>query len=863
VDELLHAHGQLQPALDRPLAAVAGGLCEDTALAARPPCDPADGQAGTLLGGKYKLLEAIGEGGMGSVWLAQQAEPVKRSVAVKLIKAGADSRAVVARLEGERQALALMDHPHIARVLDAGTTASGRPFFVMELVKGLPITQFCDARKLTPRQRLELFVPVCQAVQHAHQKGVIHRDIKPSNVLVALYDDRPVPKVIDFGLAKATGPRLTEQTHVTGFGALVGTPQYMSPEQATLNNLDIDTRSDIYSLGVLLYELLTGSPPFDREELDKAGMLEILRVIREEEPPRPSTRVCTSQALASVAANRGTEPAKLTRLLGGEIDWMVMKTLEKDRARRYQTANGLALDIQRYLADEPVQAGPPGAGYRLRKFVRRHKGRVAAGALVLLALLAGVVGTTLGLLRAEGTRRDAEAAKQDAQQTAAAEARANVQAQTRMKLYEKAVQILTSVFHDLNPTSEEKAGGPLRVLLGRRLGEVVKQLEGEAVGDPVVVARLQSELGNSLRELGHYEQAEAALTKARQTLEAAQGGHGSDTLTAKNNLAALYWSRGQYARAEALLKETLAARTAKQGVGHPETLNTMNNLATLYQSQGRYPQAEALYKEVLAGQTATLEADHPRTLTTKHNLASLYRSQGKYAPAAALFREVLAASSARLGADHPDTLTTKHNLAGLYQDHGQYAQAETLLKEVLAGRTARLGGDHADTLSTRHNLAALYWKMKKLERSIPLFEQVVQQAETILGAGHPDTLRALANLGVNYRDAGRLDDGIGCLERALACLAWHGADHRHSRAARPGGAGHQRLDPPGVAPGGPSSRGGPPLLRGRHQGLHGQPALAATNAHYPGRPGRADAAGGDTVVAVAGNSPDGMRQRQG
>ena len=355
--------------------------------------------------GPYKLIEPIGEGGMGSVWMAQQTEPVKRLVAVKLIKAGMDSRQVIARFEAERQALALMDHPNIARVLDAGTTSAGRPYFVMDLVKGVPITRYCDEHHLTPRQRLELFIPVCQAVQHAHQKGIIHRDLKPSNVLVALYDGKPVPKIIDFGVAKAAGQQLTDKTLVTGFGAIVGTLEYMSPEQAEINQLDIDTRSDIYSLGVLLYELLTGSPPFSRKELEKAGMLEMLRVIREQEPSKPSTKLSTAEGLPTLAANRGTEPAKLTRLVRGELDWIVMKALEKDRNRRYETANGFAMDVQRYLADEPVQACPPSAAYRLRKFVRRHKGPVLAGLLILLALVAGVIGTTYGLFRAEQERQ--------------------------------------------------------------------------------------------------------------------------------------------------------------------------------------------------------------------------------------------------------------------------------------------------------------------------------------------------------------------------------------------------------------------------------------------------------------------------
>jgi serine/threonine protein kinase len=337
---------------------------------------------------------------MGSVWRAKQTEPVKRFVAVKLIKAGMDSRQVLARFEAERQALALMDHPNIAKVLDGGLHEQ-RPFFVMELVKGVPITEYCDSCKLTPKERLELFVPVCQAIQHAHQKGIIHRDIKPSNVLIALYDDRPVVKVIDFGVAKATGGTLTEQTIDTGFGGVVGTPQYMSPEQATLNNLDIDTRSDVYALGVLLYELLTGSPPFSRRELEMKGLLEVLRVVREEEPPRPSTKLSTADALQTLSANRGTEPKKLTGLLRNDLDWIVMKALEKDRARRYETASGFAVDVQRYLSGEAVQAHPPSTSYRLKKFVRRNKGQVIATSLILFTLVAGLIGTTLGIVLAK------------------------------------------------------------------------------------------------------------------------------------------------------------------------------------------------------------------------------------------------------------------------------------------------------------------------------------------------------------------------------------------------------------------------------------------------------------------------------
>jgi serine/threonine protein kinase/tetratricopeptide (TPR) repeat protein len=398
VEALLRSHDEAGSMLEQPLFRP-GPTVDETPVVQRP---------GTVIG-PYKLIEPIGEGGMGTVWMAQQTEPVKRLVAVKLVKAGMDSKQVIARFEAERQALALMDHPNIARVLDAGTTSAGRPYFVMDLVKGVPITRYCDEHRLTPRQRLELFIPVCQAVQHAHQKGIIHRDLKPSNVLVALYDDKPVPKVIDFGVAKAAGQTLTDKTLVTGFGNIVGTLEYMSPEQAEVNQLDIDTRSDIYSLGVLLYELLAGSPPFSRKGLEKAGMLEMLRVIREQEPSKPSTKLSTADGLPTLAANRGTEPAKLTRLVRGELDWIVMKALEKDRGRRYETANGFAMDVQRYLADDPVLACPPSAGYRLKKFARRNKGRLSVAAVLGTALLVAVA--VIGWAVRDRAAREQAAAK--------------------------------------------------------------------------------------------------------------------------------------------------------------------------------------------------------------------------------------------------------------------------------------------------------------------------------------------------------------------------------------------------------------------------------------------------------------------
>jgi WD40 repeat protein/serine/threonine protein kinase len=387
----------------------------------RPEGAPAEGP-GTVIG-PYKLLQQIGEGGMGVVYMAEQEQPVRRRVALKVIKPGMDSKQVIARFEAERQALAMMDHLHIAKVLDAGTTPNGRPYFVMELVKGVPITRFCDREHLTLRERLELFVPVCQAIQHAHQKGVIHRDLKPSNILVTLYDGTPVPKVIDFGVAKALHQKLTERTMFTEFGAVVGTLEYMSPEQAELSGLDVDTRSDVYSLGVLLYELLTGTTPFEKKRLRQAALAEVMRIIHEEDPPKPSTRLSQSgESLAGIAAARKTEPAKLTRLVRGELDWIVMRALEKDRARRYGTANGLARDVQRYLADEAVEACPPSAGYRLRKYARRHRRLLATAASFGLLLILGSVVSTWQAVRATQEEQKARtAAEAEAEQRQRAE----------------------------------------------------------------------------------------------------------------------------------------------------------------------------------------------------------------------------------------------------------------------------------------------------------------------------------------------------------------------------------------------------------------------------------------------------------
>src|SRR5580704_2957315 len=396
VEDLLRAYGQSNGPLDK-LAA---------ALAPTEMAEPIREQVGATIG-PYKLMEQIGEGGFGLVFVAEQQQPIRRKVALKIIKPGMDTRDVIARFEAERQAL--MDHPNIARVLDAGTTDSGRPYFVMELVRGIPITEYCDQNQLTPRERLELFVPVCNAIQHAHLKGIIHRDVKPSNVLIMVHDDRPVVKVIDFGVAKALYQPLTEHTIYTRFAQMIGTPLYMSPEQAKMSGLDIDTRSDIYSLGVLLYELLTGTTPFNKERLAKAAYDELLKIIHEEEPPKPSLRLSQSgESLPSIAAQRKTEPAKLSKMFHGDLDWIAMKALEKDRTRRYETANAFAADVLRYLNDEPVEASPPSAAYRLKKLARRYRTALVTATAFVCLLIAAVIVSGWLAFREKSARDAAE-----------------------------------------------------------------------------------------------------------------------------------------------------------------------------------------------------------------------------------------------------------------------------------------------------------------------------------------------------------------------------------------------------------------------------------------------------------------------
>jgi len=705
---------------------------------------------------RYKLLQLIGEGGFGSVYMAEQTEPVYRRVALKIIKAGMDTRQVIARFEAERQALALMDHPNIARVFDAGATETGRPYFVMELVRGEPVTRYCDDHELSVRQRLELYREVCNAVQHAHQKGIIHRDLKPSNVLVTVADGKPVPKVIDFGIAKATGSRLTDKTYFTEMHQLIGTPEYMSPEQAEVSGVDIDTRSDVYSLGVMLYELLAGSTPIERERLRTTPLAEIQRLIREEEPPRPSLRVASSASssvrwkstpqaeggsnavsVLDVAKLRKSEPVQLSRILRGDLDWIVMKCLEKDRARRYETAIALSDDVSRYLANLPVLATPPSRTYKLRKFAARNKALIGAASAVALTLVLGTVVSAVGFWKATNAERLAVARSEESAREAA-----------------KATAVSNFLQEMLASANPENALGR-DVTIRQALDDAASKIDsGSLKHQPGVEADLRFVIGNTYHSLGQFPEAERQLRVALSTHRSLLGESVAVVAYDLDGLANVAGSQGKYAEQESFARESLAIlrRINKDDI---QIAGAEQGLGAALRVQGKLAEAETHYRASLEIRRRLLGPEHEDIAQSLNSLALLMQNKGNFASAEDLFRESLAMRRKVLKEPHPIIADTLNNLANLLREQGKLDEAEPLMREALEMRRKLLGDEHPAVAQSVHNLANLLWDKKEFAEAESLRREALRIWRKTLPPDHPDLGLALEALGVslNNREA--------------------------------------------------------------------------------------------------------------
>jgi eukaryotic-like serine/threonine-protein kinase len=687
--------------------------------------------------GPYVLVKKLGEGGMGQVWLSEQTAPVKRQVAMKLIKGGLYDSAVIQRFESERQSLAVMNHPAIAKVFDAGATKDGQPYFVMEYVDGLPITRYCDNKKLKIRERLELFMKVCEGVQHAHQKAIIHRDLKPSNVLVVEVDGKPVPRIIDFGLAKAitTHPG-AEHTLFTEAGALVGTRGFMSPEQADPSVQDIDTRTDVYSLGVILYVLLTGMLPFDSEEWKKRPLDENLRQLREEDPPSPAAKlVAKKEAARNSASNRAVQSKQLVSLLRGDLNWITLKALERDRARRYGTPFELASDIERYLENRPVVAGPASKGYRLRMYVRRHRVGASVASGVALLLIAFAVAQAVQLRRITRERDRAD----------------------------RITDFMAGMFAVPDPSASKGNNVTAREILDKATIDIDKGLEE----DPEVRAQMLQTMGRTYDGLGLYPRAQELYEHALDIQRRVLGPKDQKTLNTSKMLAWTLYEQGHNSDAEKMLRQTAEVQRQVLGPRHPDTLATMNRLGWTLTLQGHYDEAEKLLRETLEVERRVLGPDRPETLATIYHLAATLSSEGHLPEAETLEREVLDRSRRVLGPEHPMTLTAMNMLAWNVLMENKAAEAEQSYRELLALDRSVLGPEHPNTLWTMRNIAVALESQGRVSEAQKMYEEALDSQRRVLGPEHPHTLATMNDLAILLRDLHHYPEAEKLLREAI------------------------------------------------------------------------------------------------
>ena len=707
--------------------------------------------------GRYKLLQQIGEGGCGVVFMAEQEEPVRRRVAVKIIKPGMDTKSVIARFEAERQALALMDHPSIAKVFDGGATESGRPYFVMELVRGVKITEYCDEHLLTTEERLKLFIQVCAAIQHAHQKGIIHRDIKPSNILVTITSEgEPLPVVIDFGIAKpTTNQRLTDKTLFTAFDMFIGTPAYISPEQAALTNTDVDTRTDIYSLGVLLYELLTGLKPFDTTELLKQGIDEIRRVIREQEPVRPSTRLSklNSVDLTTAAQRRRSEPPKLIRAISGDMDWIVMKAMEKDRARRYETASGLALDVKRFLDHEAVLARPPSKLYRFRKSVQRNKFLFFGIGAIAMFLIVSLIVVSAALAKERQTRREAEADKRIANAEAI-----------------KSKQVTQFLEGMLGGVGPDVALGRDTAILREILAQAATRVGKELTNQPAVEAELRSVIGTLYQKIGEFPRAEEMQRAALAIRRKHFGSESPEAATSLNDLGLALIACGKLSEAAEVHREALEIRRRHFGNENTDVAVSQNNLAHVCTQTGRLPEAEALARVALATRQKLLGNESLEVADSLRNLVIILGERGKWAESEATAREVLSMRRRLHGPEHTSVAWALIDLAWAAGGNGKQQEAEALEREALEMRRELLPPEHPDVAYSLYVVGDRMRQRGNLTNAYPLLSEALSLQRKVHDEGNPETLYSLRSLGLLYQAQNKWSEAETMFREAL--VAW-------------------------------------------------------------------------------------------